>query len=490
MAGKSYRTPITKQRIRAGQTGQRAEAGLAEIMLIEGMAGINDQPITLDPYQIAFMCCNARFRCVEKARQTGFSWIMAAESAARAILRPAHTGVFLSYNLSDATEKVRYAKMILESLPREFRKKIVEDAKTAIGVYDDATHTTSRIKSFPSKAPRGLGGDVYLDELAHYMRDEEVYMGSTALITRHPLAQLTVCSTPAGRRGMFWQIARAETDKKFKGYLRFRVPWWLSTHYTKDIRAARAAGIEHIPTEQRVYAFGKRSIQEQFETLLLEDFQQEFECAYIDAAHSYYPWNLINSCAKDIPLETESYGWNVRGRLIAGYDVGRRRDVSALCILEEIDGHYFVRYLNMWYRLPFGEQEQIIRECLQELPVQQIRIDENGIGMNLAENMTTEFGIDRVLPVSMSQPRKELIATDVKTMMEKGDVTIPRHRDLTTQMHAIRRTIGEGGKPKFDTIRNARHHGDLFWAFGLAAHKERSGEKKRAKVTYRARVAG
>ena len=55
----------------------------------------------------------------------------------------------------------------------------------------------------PSKPPRGKRGDAYLDELAHYVNDREVYTGSTALILRSH-GQLTGCSTPLGRRGIFW----------------------------------------------------------------------------------------------------------------------------------------------------------------------------------------------------------------------------------------------------------------------------------------------
>ena len=56
---------------------------------------------------------------------------------------------------------------------------------------------------------RGKKGDVLLDELAHMANDREVYTGSTALILRSH-GQLTGCSTPLGRRGIFWEIATEE----------------------------------------------------------------------------------------------------------------------------------------------------------------------------------------------------------------------------------------------------------------------------------------
>ena len=490
MAARSYRTPITKQRVRPGQTGLRAESALAEITVVEGMGLIDDNPIVLDAYQRWFMACCERFRCVEKARQTGFSWIFAAEGVVRAHMRPNYKGFFVSYNLGDAKEKIGYARDLYESLPNGFKKKLVEDSKTALAFTDVNSRATSRILSLPSRAPRGKGGDVYLDEFAHYLDDEAVWKGTTALIARHPEAQLTICSTPAGRRGVFWMIARQETEKRFPKFMRMRVPWWFSRHYCKKPRAAVADGIASMGTVERIEKWGLEPIREQWDSLLSEDFQQEFECVYVDEAHSYYSWELLNSCARDIKLHDDSVGWEVAGRLTAGYDVGRRRDLSALTIIEEIDGHQFVRYLNQWERRPFEEQRLTLIEAMENLPIQKLRIDANGIGIQLAEELVERYGEDKVEAVNFTQQDKELMATDFKILLEKGDITIPRHRDLLVQSHSIRKKTGMGGKPMFDSERNAKHHGDLYWATALAARKDRSGAKPPGRVRFRVRVVG
>ncbi len=845
--------------VRPGQTGRRAEAALAEITLVEGLGTIDDVKIDLEDYQVVFMLASSRFRLVEKARQTGFSWIFAAEAVARAHLRPTYTANFVSYNLDDAKEKIRYAKMIAESLPLSFRKPMVEDAKTHLGFLDKATRQTALLRSHPSRAPRGKGGDIYLDELAHYQADQEVYKGSAALIARHPLAQLTVCSTPAGRRGVFWEIARQETEKTYPGYHRQRVPWWLSRHYCRDVAAAMKAGIGNLPTASRVEAWGTPAIVEQFDSLLLEDFQQEMECfrpgtliltdrgpepierilvgdvvrthrgrvhavtgtsarpyrgplveitthhtnmplcatpnhplltvrfprcrygsrkraypwssatcpdrprmmpkpafrradqigeqdvllypiqkptasaprrvriadhftippgfksknhipeivtldrdmlrlagyflaegsisgaasrivfcfgaherryatrvraairrvfgmksdeclvkssrivgvnsvvvaglfadlfgrkqearaipdpwlnlpigrlrvlldAYIDGegfrrpdqegcstisrklayqvrdlyaragavpsirsvgtkpvrgeiggrhvwvkphhevrifhratedprgvrgwndgrylylpvrgvrrrsyrgpvynlqvagdqsyvagshavhncefvdeAHSFFPWELILPAAKDITLHTDFHDWTVSGRLVAGYDVGRKRDLAALVITETIEDQEFVRLCQGWARRPFEEQMASLCEMLDVLPIAVLHIDPSGIGMQLAEALVNKYGAHRVRADAFTLQSKEMWATDLKIKMERHQLTLPKNRDLLTQMHAIRKTVGAGGKPQFDSERNARHHGDLFWALALATQRERTGVAK------------
>ena len=76
-------------------------------------------------------------------------------------------------------------------------------------MYNGPGKRLSRIISNPSKAPRGKKGDIYLDELAHYVNDREVYRGSSALILRSH-GPLSGASTPLGRRGIFWEIAHEE----------------------------------------------------------------------------------------------------------------------------------------------------------------------------------------------------------------------------------------------------------------------------------------
>ena len=490
MPAKGYKTPLSKQRVAPGDTGARAEAAIIEISLIESGL-LDDEPVELEHYQRFFMSRPERFRCVEKARQTGFSWIFAAEAVARSHMRKNHKSVFVSYNLDDAKEKILYASQLADALPNGFKKKRSKNSKTELEFRTADGSGLSRILSLPCKAPRGKAkADVYLDEFAHYLDDHAVYKGTTALIARHPGAQLTIASTPAGRRGMFWQIARQETDKKFPRYVRFLVPWWLCRAYCTDIADALADGIADQTTIERVHKWGTEALIEQFDSLLLEDFQQEFEVAYVDEAHSFYSWDLINSCARDITLYNDSIEWDVSGRLTLGYDVGRKRDLSAMCIIEEISGHRFVRYLNMWDRRPFEEQRLTIMEAMEKLPIHQMRIDANGIGIQLAEELTEMYGVDKVVSCTFSQQDKELMATDLKILMEKRNITLPRHRDLLVQTHSIRKKTGMGGKPLFDSEKNSKHHGDLYWATALAARKDRSGARPPSITRFRARVVG
>jgi len=444
-----------------------------ELGFLTGIGRYNEEPIVFEPYQLAFLSSSSKYRWVEKSRQVGFSFLFACEAIARCHLRDAHSSIMVSYNLEDAKEKVNYARQLAEELPLAFRKKIVTDSKTELGfVSNSAARGVSRIISNPSKAPRGKKGDLYLDELAHYGNDREVYKGSTALILRSR-GQLTGCSSPLGRRGVFWEIARQEM-RQYKAYWRQQVPWWLCSFFCTDVpRAANEAMA--MSTEERVRAFGTKDIQDQFDSLIVEDFQQEFELSYCDESYSFFPYELILPCTSDELTVAQDFPSLVepKGRLVAGFDVGRKRDLSELAIFEDVDGKKQCRFLRSYDKTPFAEQEAELRRMLSMLPIARLSIDQNGLGMHLAENLRRDF--PNVVPETFTNESKETWANDFKILLQRKDVALPKDRDLVSQIHSVKRRITPSGKAAFEVERDEVGHGhaDRFWAVALACQKER-----------------
>lgn len=462
---------------------KKSESDLAgwlatEIGFLEGIGRYDEEPIVLDTYQRFFLEQRARYRCVEKARQVGFSFLFALEAIARSHLRDTQTSVFVSYNLSDSKEKITYARQLYEELPLAYQKRLVVDSKLELAFESNsAKKTISRIISNPSRAPRGKKGDIYLDELAHYVDDRSVYKGSTALILRGK-GQLSLCSTPLGRRGVFWEVARQEL-RPYSAYNRQRVPWWLCRFFCTDVQGA-AVEAPDLSTAERVERFGSDGIKDQFESLLLEDFQQEFECAYVDESYSFFPYGLIIPCTEDErdgdlgSLEIwrdPSDAKGVTGRLVAGFDVGRHRDLSELAVFEQIGDHYYARMFQRFDRVPFKEQEQAVRDVLERLPIGRLSIDKTGLGMHLAENLSREF--PQVIGDSFTTDRKEVLCNDFKILLQRKAITLPSDRELIAQIHSIRRRVTSTGKAKFESESTGKGHADRYWACALAVQKER-----------------
>ena len=461
---------------------KKTEQEFAEWMAAEwgflcGLASFDDEPLELEPYQIDFLRNRSRFRWVTKSRQVGFSFVFALEALARCHLRDKHTAVFVSYNLDDAKEKILIARQVHEELPLAYQKRLVVDSKTELAFESNAAHKRlSRIISAPSKAPRGKKGDVYLDELAHYVNDREVYRGSTALILRSR-GQLSGCSTPLGRRGIFWEIATEEL-RRYPHHTRHDVPWWACRFFCRDLAGAQREAPD-LPTEERVARFGTQSIIEQLDSLPLEDFQQEFECRFVDESYSFYPYDLILPCtSEELVLADDLTDIKVGdGRLVAGFDVGRTRDRSELALFEDRDGRMVCRLLRRYDQVPFSEQEADLRRLLEHLPVARLSIDKSGIGMNLAENLARDY--PQVVPEAFTNDSKERWATDLKILFQRKDIALPRDRELVGQIHSIKRRVLASGKVSFDAERTTRGgHADRFWAIALACQKERGPEPK------------
>ena len=441
-----------------------------EAGFVEGLLRYDDEPVKLEAYQRAFMQCDSRFRWVSKARQIGYSFLFACEALARCHLRDGYTAIFVSYSQSDATEKVLLARQLFENLPLGFRKPLVTDAKTELAFESNARgKQPSRIISVPSKAPRGKKGDIYLDELAHYANDRDVYNGSTALILRAH-GQLTGCSTPLGRRGVFWEVAR-EQLRSYPHHWRQVVPWWLCKFFCRDIHDA-AIEAPSMPTAERVARFGTPAIIAQFEALGLDEFQQEFECKFVDESYSYYPYDLILPATRDevVLVDDITDIPAPKGRLLAGYDVGRTRDLAELAIFEERERKLTCRLLKSYKQMPFAEQEAELRRVLNTLPIARLSIDATGLGMHLAENLGAEF--PQVSAEPFTNASKERWATHFKILLQRKDVALPRDRALVAQIHSIRRRVLPSGKVAYVAERTGGGHADRFWAVALACQKE------------------
>ena len=84
----------------------------------------NEQDIDLDFWQNRYIRSMSRFSILVKSRRTGFSFVTSMKGVVKAIdpERVAYTKQFVSYNESDAVEKINYAAQFYESIPGNVSK--------------------------------------------------------------------------------------------------------------------------------------------------------------------------------------------------------------------------------------------------------------------------------------------------------------------------------------------------------------------------------
>lgn len=429
-----------------------------------------------------------------KSRQVGWSWLASAESVASAIQNPRVPHIFVSINQDEAAEKIRYAKAVIEALDESVRPRLLTDNTFGLELSNG-----SRLISHPCKPVRGKAkAVVYLDEFAHYPKDREIYQSALPAISKGGV--MRIGSSPLGARGVFWEIY-TEALRKYPGYTRSLIHWWSTISMCKDTLAA-VSEAPSMPTEDRVMKFGTPRLIQIFENMILEDFQQEYECFWLDESFSWIDWDLIK---RNQALAADGKLWyrKVKGvdsamqavnevaqmcieariepTLVGGMDIGRKHDTTEIILCGKnlhLSSLPYRLHVSL-DRVEFNQQKAVVRKILDVLPVTNFLIDDSGIGMQLAEDISAKY--PQAQGVTFTNERKALWAVETKLRCQNGEAQIPLERDLAYQIHSIRRRVTGAASSTFDTEGNEKHHADMFWAWALALWAGKSGTALTAK---------
>ena len=487
------------------------EAAFTELLTRDA----SGEEIELDYWQRAQIRDESRFIHVVKSRQVGFSWIESAKSLARMSLRVDYRKYFTSINLDESKEKIRYVRQMYDSLPERFKLRVVTDAKTEFAVQDHKGRI-SLVKALTSRAPRGMHGDITLDEFAHYLAPQKIYDAAIALISRG--GQLVVGSSPMSRQGVFYDIYenKVKNDRGEPKYAHFQcysVPWWFSHHLCTDVRGAVAAS-KSLNTRQRIDRFGTDTMKDIFASYSLDAFIQEYECGFVDEQTAFMPIGIIRDCEEpnygkgqedgdeDNPVKMlcriEEYAgddnlsekknvidsfvqWirkNKTGFIEAGYDVGRHRDISALVVTEELNnGTKEVRAILGLDHIDFETQLFVCRLFLDVVQPHAFRIDKGGLGEMLAETLANQYpGI--VEPHQFSSSSKGIMAQQLKRRFQNKTIRIPAWQKLISHIHSIKKTVTASNNLVYEADASD-HHGDYYWALALTEYRGSSGDLAR-----------
>ena len=431
-------------------------------------------------FQLHFLDNMSRFGIDVKSRQIAWSFTAALDAVIDGILTPNTPHLFVSINLDEAREKIRYARNIIEAIRPDMRPSLVRDSQTELEFANG-----SRLISHPCRPARGKArARVYLDEMAHYQRnlDKEIYRAALPSTTKGD-GYLRIGSSPLGASGLFWEIA-TESLRPYPGYAAHRIitPWWAVYGLCSNVDQARRVAPE-MSTEERVRTFGATALVEIFENMFIEDFQQEYECAWLDESTSWISWAVIQKNQLSPPqywrakntgeiagvanqIAAAIKSGSIEQHLVGGVDIGRTHDKTEIMLLGQSTTEQMpIRLMATLDNTPFDAQESAIRQLINALPITRMLIDQNGIGMQLAENLA-RTGIAK--GVTFTNKSKEDWAREARIQAERGLTPLPVDRDLAYQIHSIKKIVTPSKNNVFDTERNDEHHADKFWAWALA----------------------
>ncbi len=381
----------------------------------------------------------SRLRMCCKARQIGMSTVVATEALHAAVY--GETTVIVSASQRQASELLRKAVQLLPLVTVAADGAVRVDKQSAEAIE---LSTGGRVISLPATAAtaQGYTGHVVIDEAAWIPDADSLWMAIVPTISTNRAYRLSVVSTPGPRAGMFHRLSNNGDD----AWSRHRV----------DIYDARAGGAPHDIDALRA-AVADEAL-----------WRAAYECEFVDEAHALLPYDLLLARVDD----TLSYHLNVQalaecGDLYAGYDVGRKRDLSVLIVVERINKAFRWRGAVELRETPFDKQFELLSGVLKVSGLRRLAIDQSGLGMQLAEQLTREHG-NRVEPITMTAPVKESLASRILAVFQRGDVGIPDHRPLIDDLHSIQRTVTLSGNVRYAAPREEGSHADRWTALALA----------------------
>lgn len=473
--------PIHIVRKRVPTEGELVDFYSHELPFLEDFTSLegheDGEPTRPYLYQARIVTDPARFMAVRATRQGGKSAGLAMRAFTRSILHrrlrgmPPQISVFVSWNLDDDKEKMRYVRMLHDSLPLDFRPRLIVDRTLEIE-FDNGARIVCMHR------PRGKGpADVYVDEAAYIKDLAEVRRGALGMVTRG--GSIVITSTPAGKVGWFWELFDPEMGHKNTRWKRVTIYWWECPDLCTNVkRALREA--PKMATEDRVEKFGTEILRDIFDSMPVEDFRQEYETEFVDETHSYFPYDLLlANVDKGLKVGAEDparrlystpgeFGAAKVGDAFGGFDVGRTINRSELSLVESVGDVLWQRYMSSHHNTPFPEQEQIIRDAIIGAGLARMRVDATGIGMQLGETMAAEFGAGVAEAVNFSSPEKNRMATACRMLLEQTRFRMVGDRERLRHWHSIRAERLAGGGVRYEPPKSEKHHADKFWADALA----------------------
>lgn len=424
------------------------------------------------PYQSAWIQDQSLMKLMEKSRRVGISYGTAYDLVRQHSREKNRSDSWVSSRDEPSAKLfLMDCKTFAKSLriaASDLGERVLDDQGNSAYVLRFANATDINSVSSNPDAFAGKGGNVTLDEFALRQDPRMVYAVSSPSIDWG--GRLAIISTHRGSGNYFNTLIREVREGgNPKGFSLHRVTLQdaLDQHFLWKLQTKLPDGDPRLEMDEAAYYDYQRS-----RAASEESFLQEYMCVPADDAAAFIEFALIDACkypageAWEYDLETAAACPNP---LFAGVDIGRKRDLTSMTVVERIAGQYFTRKRIDLAKLPFSEQEAILWPWFETCA--RVCIDNTGLGMQFAERSQERFGTYRVEPVTFSGPVKEALAYPLRSAFEDRGIRIPfADKLLEADLRKVRKETTAAGNIRFVADSDDDGHADRFWAVALAIH--------------------
>ena len=435
--------------------------------------GAKIKPINPDglflPYQERWIVDRSRLKLMEKARQIGLSW----STAYAADERTAEAGAKWDQWISSRDDL--QARLVIEDckmfartlqLAAEDLGEMVIDQDKKISAYVLHFANGRRIHSMSSNpdAQAGKRGGRILDEFALHPDPRKLWAIAYPGITWG--GNMEVISTHRGSQNFFNLLVREireHGNPKRISLHRVTLQDALDQGFLYKLQQSLPADHEVLPMDEAEYFdFIKSGCADE------ESFLQEYMCVPADDASAFLEYDLIAACeygqqeAWEIDCSTE----RPQGRLFAGLDIGRHKDLTVLWVLEQLGDVLYTRMVVELRKMSKPDKQSILWPIMANMD--RTCLDYTGLGIGWGDDAQKKFGTHRVECVTFTAKVKEALAYPVRGTMEDRKLRIPYKPEIRADLRAVTKETTAAGNIRFTAERSENGHADRFWALALA----------------------
>lgn len=430
------------------------------------------------PYQKRWLADQSRFKIGMYSRQTGKTFTNCAEvvqSCIDAEVAGRRTRwVILSRGERQAKEAMEAGvkpftaafwelyRGVLKGKAPEIREDEYRGVDAAYRMFEVEFPGGSRITALPANpdTARGFSANVLLDEFAFHADSKKIWGALFPVISKTGLV-LRVVSTPNGKSNKFYDLMTA------------RESIW--SRHVVDIYQAVAEGLDRDIDGLRA-GIGDADL-----------WSQEYELQWLDEATAWLDYELIHACEQagqgairlmdfkegrlDQLVERGPPLAPAKGRVYAGMDIARKKDLTCLWSAEDVGGILKPREIVTMRRAPFAAQHAEVDRLFQRDNPVRLSIDETGMGAAFTEAVQQRHGTSRVEGVTFTMASKFEMASLLKERMEDRRFELPEgEREIRDDLHSITKAITATGSVRLVHDGESDGHGDRFWAAALCCN--------------------
>lgn len=413
---------------------------------------VKSRPILL-PYQTRWLEDDSRFKIGMFSRQSGKTFVATLEivlDMIRAEMEGRRTRwLILSRGERQAREAIeegvglhlRALDAAFRGLPSGFRL----GERTECKAMEVAFRGGSRVTALPANpdTARGFSANLLLDEFAFHRDSKKIWKALFPVVSKNGL-KLRIVSTPNGKGNRFYELMTGKEDDDDNVWSRHVV----------DIYQAVSQGLD------RNLELLRKGCGDP------DAWAQEYELQWLDESTAWLPFSLITDAEDD---EAGNPSHSCGGPCFIGVDIGRRRDLFVIWVLEKVGDVLWTREVIERRGATFAEQDALLDDVFARYNVARCCMDQTGMGEKPLEDAQRRHGASCVEGVLFTAANKLALATLGKAAFEERKIRIPMGvQALRADLHKLRKVSGPTGTPRFVADSDSDGHADRTWACFLA----------------------